>query len=94
MRRIFLLVSILGLGCAPYSPDLKVTPTVVVPSDECGEACQYWRGLHCPEGEPTPAGMTCEEVCRNAADNGVDIAKQLSCAHSSSSCAAIRACPY
>lgn len=33
---------------------------------DCSEACKVLRGYGCPEGYPTDAGASCEEVCRAA----------------------------
>ncbi len=80
-------------------PDVMVPPVdgaVLVPAtDDCSASCNEWRKRGCPEGNPTAGGLTCEDVCRNAADAGVDTAKQLSCASSApNDCASLRACPY
>lgn len=96
----------LGAACVSsnrlkLSPDVMVPPVAdaaperdAAPSDDCEADCRLWRAQGCSEGNPTATGMTCEQVCRNALDNGIDTAHQLSCAETASSCAVHRACPY
>jgi hypothetical protein len=55
--RILLLV--LLVGCEVLPPRPPVTET-------CANACANLRRLGCPEGEPTEAGASCEQVCDNA----------------------------
>lgn len=91
MRWIWLAMLV---GCTPVLGPKQPPPVVEVGSDDCETDCRYWRALSCSEGAPTTAGTSCEAVCRNAAENGIDTAKQLSCAAKATSCADHRACPY
>lgn len=54
-----LLLSLLLVGCAPGEPPRP-------PSDPevCAPVCAHLRELGSPAGDPTPAGATCEDVCR------------------------------
>lgn len=94
--RAGVLVCLLLSGCHIYQlpSDPPPPPVDVQALDDCGASCAIWRARGCSEANPTPAGVSCESVCQNAADNGIDIAKQLSCAQSATTCAALRACPY
>jgi hypothetical protein len=58
--------------------------------DACGLACEHARALGCPEGDPTPRGISCGEVCRNAASIGVDIG--TACISAAPDCAAVARC--
>lgn len=85
---------------APHNPsDVMVADAAPVdmdaaPADDCEADCRFWRKQGCPEGNPTAAGVTCEEVCRTTARKGIDTAHQLSCAETATDCNAHRACPY
>ncbi len=94
--RVGVICCLLLSGCVVYrEPPLPPpAPVDVQALDDCGGACAIWRDRRCPEATPTPAGASCEQVCRNAAENGIDTAKQLSCAQSATTCAALRACPF
>lgn len=99
--------ALLGPACT-HAPPVLSPPDVMVPpvadaapepdappSDDCAADCRAWRAQGCSEGNPTAAGATCEAVCRNLADAGIDSAHQLSCATSATAtCATHRACPY
>ena len=58
---------------------------VDAPDDSCAHACARLRELDCPGGEPTDAGTTCEEVCRDTEASGVarfcpdDVAQITTC---------------
>jgi hypothetical protein len=91
--------------CGPSAPPQPPVLDVVVPplppedagaplDDQCARSCADWQRLHCPEGDPSPAGVPCVVVCRNALDAGIDTAKQLSCADTAPDCTALRACPF
>ncbi len=50
------------------------SPGILPPSsDGCAAACENLRRLGCEEGTPTPGGVSCEGVCRNAAESGIDL---------------------
>jgi hypothetical protein len=43
----------------------------VEPEPGCEAACQRMRELGCEEGNPTPEGATCEEICIEAERSGL-----------------------
>lgn len=58
----------------------------------CESACNAYRYYGCPEGEPTKKGHICEEVCRNAAQNGIDLAGSVGCTQVARNCGEVRGC--
>ncbi len=105
LSAVFIFAAVAAPGCThtpvKTPPDVMVPPVAdaapeldAAPGDDCAVDCCAWRAQQCPEGNPTAAGTTCEEVCRNLADAGIDSAHQLSCATTATSCAQHRACPY
>jgi hypothetical protein len=99
----FAFLAALFAGCQPRRPAVlqnrpdfigDASPPPDGPSDDCASSCAAWRGLRCPEANPTPSGVPCEVVCRNAEVNGLDSAKDTSCASRAHDCSALRACPY
>jgi hypothetical protein len=81
------LVIVLGFitGCPGPGP----APVPVTAS--CETSCDHLRAMHCKEGDPTPRGGTCEEVCRVATANGVDF---IRCAFPAQDCAALAGCVH
>lgn len=73
----------------PPTPDANDSgPTGPV---TCKEVCAHYRQLGCKEGDPTPKGATCEQVCDNFQTSGV--AKwNLPCRLGVKSCAETSAC--
>lgn len=57
---------------------------------ECARACDRFRELGCEEGDPSPGGVTCEQVCENAAEEGVSL--PAACVVGADSCDAARSC--
>lgn len=80
---------ILGACNTPNPP-----PPRVLPNGEkatCAGACERLRELGCEEGEPTPDGDTCEDVCFNALN--VPAARlDVACLQTAPSCEAARNC--
>lgn len=60
------------------------------PSD-CQAACDNLRKLHCPAGEPTAKGASCEAVCINTESSGY-ASMNPRCEAKASSCDAADAC--
>ena len=62
---IFIILAFLALfGCQPTpGPAPMPLPVDDAGADPCGSACSHLRSLRCPDGDPTPAGTTCEAVC-------------------------------
>lgn len=72
------------MRCAPHEePDKPV-----VPGAGCEEACDRLSVLGCPEGEPTPAGAPCVEVCENGMAGRYDLA----CVAGIESCQRLQSC--
>lgn len=57
--RLLVAVALALTACELPPPQ---PPTV----DGCAAACENLRRLGCPEGQPTDAGESCEQVCDNA----------------------------
>lgn len=80
MFRYGFVLLVAAAACHP-TPD----PPPPLPDGGCPAMCSHLRSLGCKEGQPTPGGKTCEEVCSNAATQGIDvtcdggIAAALSC---------------
>lgn len=97
------VLALVVAGCPPPAPQPVDPPQPAqdagadagpapVEGDACAHACTAYRRLRCEEGEPTARGAPCEDVCRNAAERGIDLAPRPSCFDDSQSCAAARAC--
>lgn len=63
--------------CPPQEPDVVYVPplavgdggpseTVAEATSTCGRACATLRKLGCAEGNPTPSGSRCYDVCTSA----------------------------
>lgn len=80
------LICVLLLACSPSvaSPPPAETP------ETCAAACSRFRVLGCEEGDPTPEGKTCEDVCTAAGSAHVSL--DTACVTRASSCEAARAC--
>lgn len=77
------LVSLL-LACAGAPPE----PKPPEPGRDCKNACSRLRELRCDEGDPTPDGATCEEVCANGMADRYD----LGCIEAVEQCVYIDGC--
>lgn len=76
----------------PIGQDAAVLPDGAL-ATPCEAVCAAYRGLECPEGEDTPRGHTCEEVCQNAAQHGIDLSGSVNeCIVKTTTCDEIRAC--
>lgn len=86
------LVVLLAAGCQPVPqpdgprPPQDAATTVPVEPGACEAACDAYRRLGCPEGEPTPRGSSCEQVCWSVADGGINLAPDPACFRGASSC--------
>lgn len=92
------LAVIAGPGCPPSPkppPSDADAGIVIVDRDAgpatCERACAHARDIHCPVGDPTPKGASCEVVCGNVQDSG-SVAHDLACWISAASCARLNAC--
>jgi hypothetical protein len=91
---VFLLV--LGASCSPPAawppPVNHTTPISAGTPADCQAMCENLRLLHCPAGDPTPKGATCEAVCENTESSGYATENPFCQAHVKT-CEAADACP-
>lgn len=82
------------VGCTPpMPPEIKVPPPAPLAPATCETACAHARELGCVVGTPTPAGATCEEVCRNVERIGHEEARwPVKCVHESTTCEQADSC--
>lgn len=78
----------LALACGPLPPP---APPPEGKPELCAAACSRMRSLGCEEGEPTPAGSTCEEWCENVERSGT-VSLGPACLAAIQSCGEINAC--
>lgn len=86
-----LMVSVLMVGCSA-SPPPHPSPEPPAP-EACVVACERLQELGCPEGDPTPAGASCVEVCRATETSGL-VTLRPACVARIQSCEAIEGCVY
>ena len=103
-RSIFVLafgLSWLGAMCnpAPTPPPIDPNEPTVEPEPgdpddgtPCGAMCSRYSVLTCKEAEPTDAGATCEEWCRNAESEGIPLAGKVECSRAAETCEAVTDC--
>jgi hypothetical protein len=58
---------------------------------DCIVMCAHLQILHCPAGDPTPKGATCEAVCENTESSGY-ASENPRCQAQATSCQAADAC--
>lgn len=106
MASCFKYLFILGIllnGCCrtgdkcetpPPAPDGAVALDVEYPdsADPCDHACVKLRALGCREGNPTPAGVTCENFCRALQASGPIKLNPQCIVNKVHSCAEIKIC--
>jgi hypothetical protein len=82
------LIAFLALACstAPLPP----VPPVPAGEASCATACRRMQDLRCPEGDNTPAGASCLNVCWNAEENGLTL--PVRCLTEARSCDAAERC--
>lgn len=62
--RRLMLVAVLVAACSVPPPPEPIRPEPPpAPPGSCATACNHLRELGCEEGQPTPGGAICEEVC-------------------------------
>ena len=72
----------------PPTPPPPPAPGVV----SCEDYCRHLRDeLHCPQGENTKDGGTCEAVCENIAMSGY-VQNQRACSMAAKTCAEVDRC--
>lgn len=100
MRLSLALVLFTALrACTPLPPPDPTPPPAPVTdaSDDvlrapCESSCEAYRAFGCTEGEPTKKGTSCEEVCRNALTQNIDIAGSVGCTRAARNCQEVRDC--
>ena len=84
------LLLLVLLGCPPPpKPPCSPLPPPVSPT--CGDACSHWRSLGCAEGDASPGGASCEQVCANLQASGI-VSLDLACSVAVENCGSIRTC--
>lgn len=97
ISRVFVLligVSLLGGNCDP-PPDYptRIRPIEAGTPADCKAACDHLRSLGCEEGNPTPKGATCEDVCNSVESSGT-VTLDPGCVANIAKCEEIDACTY
>lgn len=84
-QHTMILTLFLAAACWPE-------PLPPEPHTGCSSACERLRALKCEEGDPTPQGAPCEEVCANV--ERVEYAQNwpTECITRAQSCAQARSC--
>lgn len=67
---ITFLLALLVAGCTLLPDPMPPRPVPADPS-ACPAICAHLRELHCPDGQPTPLGRTCEDVCTSGLASGL-----------------------
>lgn len=104
MKRLLVIAALALWGCPP-DPEAPIGPkpkpvgqdAAMLPdgalATPCEAVCGAYRMLRCPEGEPTKKGHTCEEVCQNAAQEGIDLSGSVNeCIVKAATCREVRVC--
>ena len=94
MRLAAVLTTVALTACNLPSPNPvpPPPPPVDVDAPDVERVCNRLRQLGCRAGETTPEGATCEDVLRNAAQNGIDLVGDVECVESASTCEQASAC--
>lgn len=91
MMRWFGVLFVL-IACAPSPVPVDVVPSI--DAGGCDGACARLRQLNCPEGNSTPEGASCEQVCRNTmavglVDIGTDCLRAINSCDEQDSCSVV-----
>ena len=93
MRFALLLAAALSSGFCQPQPGPPPGPAPLDGSvTACSASCSKYRELGCEEGKPTAKGHTCEEVCNNAAESGIDLGGPADCIAAAKDCASVEKC--
>jgi hypothetical protein len=77
-------------GCPkPHVPDPRPELDGAAPAT-CEVVCAHWTDMGCEEAEPTPAGGSCVDVCKNIQDG--TLKEDLECQAAVTSCDQIDSC--
>jgi len=88
-----LLAVLFVSGCPQIIPDPKDPDDPPPPAPVCDRACDHYRSMECEEGEPTPEGRPCEEVCNNLMDSEVPgMQEYYECVLTKDTCPATKEC--
>lgn len=77
-----------GIVSAPVNHNGPL-PTGTV--TDCIVMCAHLQIMHCPSGDPTPKGATCEAVCENTESSGY-ASENPRCQAKATSCESADAC--
>lgn len=96
MKKLFMIIATAALGaCYPAPGKPAYTPidgpVAAGTEADCQAACAALRAHHCPDGDPTPRGGTCEAVCLNTERSGY-ASMHPACVAKIDSCAGEDAC--
>ena len=86
--RYLIALWLAAASCAPAAPTRHSVPAET--PETCASACTRFRELGCEEGDPTPEGKTCEDVCTQAGAAHIEL--DTACVVRSSSCDEARSC--
>lgn len=95
MKYVVIVFGLLSGACVSDDvryPTRSDQPDAGTPAD-CSAACDRLRELKCPEGEPTPGGASCEDVCNNA-EQSETITLMPSCVMKIGACDGVHDCTY
>lgn len=86
-RTTLVLLMLYACSPSPVNPtnDAEATPN-------CALACSKMRAMHCPLGQPTAKGASCESVCLNVQQQNMGAGFDATCVANASSCAAADVC--
>jgi uncharacterized protein YijF (DUF1287 family) len=76
---------------APVHPDASDAAAACTARASVCAYCARMRDLHCPEGQPTAAGASCEDVTENTLRMGI-FTLDLACRTRATTCVASNAC--
>lgn len=91
-RSLAVLLVLVSLVACTF-PQRPPPPEPIANKSDCEISCSRYQQFGCEEGQPTAKGATCTEVCLNAAESGIDLAKDVPCVQASTSCSTVRSCP-
>lgn len=90
MRYLGLALVFLACSSSPRRPVPHLTNPRGFVNDH--EVCQRYRELGCPTGNPTPSGVTCEQVFANAREAGIVMDASPECIAQAETCQALDHC--
>lgn len=96
IRIVAALVCLSYSCCTPIAPSAVPVqnhngPLATGSAEDCHAMCGNLRAHHCPAGDPTRKGATCEAVCENTESSGY-ASENPRCQARAASCEAADAC--